>query len=566
MREGSLSQGTSRLENLNIVSDVDGSDQPYALYLPRRWNRKKAYPLVVSLHGAGTNHRINMRRVLGLESDPECAGAFADWHLPIKCPNHIVVCPFARGSMGYQGIAERDVYQVLADVQKRQHIDPDRIYLTGLSMGGGGALWLGLTRPDVWAAVAAVAPKCVLPMTWELAPNALNLPIRFFQGARDLRSCVEHTRTLVKRLRDLKTEVIDYTEYPEVGIPSWENAYKEGAVFDWFQQFRRNRYPLKVRFQSTCYKYGSAYWVRFTRLESGVLAKIDAEFVGSNDIEVTTEELSCFALNLDGHPLYSREYPLHITIDGEEHWTKDLSFNKEGRRWKIGQAERLSGQKGLGSEGPICEAFAGRHVYVFGTADNPSPEQLEGRRSQAAIAAGWKNAAWQLILGSLLSSVAPPDVFFPVISDRQAARSEYRRHNLILFGNGKTNSVIAGLAERLPIELRPDAADYGLIFVQFIDGRYVVVNSGTPWWTGANPSKRSGFAFLSLEHGVLNTFPDFLLFKGSLDNVIVEGWFDENWALTSRDIAKINHDGACVIPERRTPVSVHAESLQTARE
>ena len=54
--------------------------------------------------------------------------------------------------MGYQGIAEKDVYDVLADVKARFSVDEDRVYLTGLDMGGGGALWLGLTRPDIWAA------------------------------------------------------------------------------------------------------------------------------------------------------------------------------------------------------------------------------------------------------------------------------------------------------------------------------------------------------------------------------------------------------------------------------
>jgi predicted peptidase len=61
--------------------------------------------------------------------------------------------------MGYQGIAEKDVLDVLADVKKRFNIDEDRTYLTGYSMGGGGTLWIGLTRPDVWAALAPYVPR-----------------------------------------------------------------------------------------------------------------------------------------------------------------------------------------------------------------------------------------------------------------------------------------------------------------------------------------------------------------------------------------------------------------------
>jgi pimeloyl-ACP methyl ester carboxylesterase len=543
---------TSRLETMSVLSDVDASDQPYAIYLPPRWSRVKKYPLVVSLHGAGTNHRINLRRVFGVESGLEDGTGYSDNSLPSTSVDYIVICPFARGSMGYQGVAEKDVYDVLADVQRRYRIDEDRIYLTGLSMGGGGTLWLGLTRPDIWAAVAPVAPKFVAPMAQQLAPNALNLGVHIFQGGKDRRSCVENSREWARRLRALETRVIDYTEYPDMGVPAWEYAYKDGAIFNWFQQFTRNRFPSRVRFLSASYKYASAYWVELTKLRSGVLAKIEAEFVGHNDLQITTEALGGFTLKLDGHPLYSSEHPLEIRLDGSQFCTNDLSFCKETGYWKVGRRIPLVGEKERGSEGPICEAFAGRHVYVYGTAGNPNQEEIQRRRGQATRAANWQNATWHLLLGSFLSSVAPPNVFFPVIPDRYAARKEYSRHSLILFGDRNTNSAIGQLSRQLPLELCTGAVDYGLVFVTFLGGRYIVVNSGIPWWTGANPSKRSGFGFLSVEQGVLYTFGDFLLFRGSLDNVIFEGRFDQNWRLSREDTTKVKETGVCTIPEQST--------------
>ncbi len=82
-----------------------------------------------------------------------------------------VACPLARGSMGYEGIAEKDVYDMLAEVERQFPIDADRVYLTGISMGGGGALRLALTRPDLWAAVLPVCAASA-PGLEELAPNA----------------------------------------------------------------------------------------------------------------------------------------------------------------------------------------------------------------------------------------------------------------------------------------------------------------------------------------------------------------------------------------------------------
>ena len=167
---------------VSFFSDADDTEQPYGLYVPRSFDPSRSYPLVIMLHGAGSNHRLSLRRVFGKsnangENDVEATRYFPEW----DDVDFIVASPYARGTAGYQGIPEKDVYDVLDDVKKRFRIDTNRIYLTGLSMGGGGSLWLGLTRPDIWAAVAPVCPAP--PAGTEVyAPNALNYPMYFFQG------------------------------------------------------------------------------------------------------------------------------------------------------------------------------------------------------------------------------------------------------------------------------------------------------------------------------------------------------------------------------------------------
>ena len=81
-------------------------------------------------------------------------------------------------------------------------------------MGGGGALWLALTRPDVWAAVAPVC-AATIPGSEELAPNALNLPIRLFHGDARPAVPVASSRAWQRRLLDAGVPA-EYIEYPGV--------------------------------------------------------------------------------------------------------------------------------------------------------------------------------------------------------------------------------------------------------------------------------------------------------------------------------------------------------------
>jgi predicted esterase len=532
---------------LTFFSDVDDTDQPYALFLPKKFNPRKKYPLVISLHGAGSNHRLNLRRVFGKsnlqgETDVEATRYFPEW----RDVDYIVASPLARGTMGYQGIAERDVYDVLADVRKRFPIDEDRVFLTGLSMGGGGTMWLGLSRPDVWAALAPVCPAPPAD-TADLAPNALNVPVHFFQGGADPVVKPDGTQEWAKRLENLGTKV-EYTEYPGVGHNSWENAYKDGAIFNWFAQFRRNRYPDRVRFSTSRYKYDSAYWVRIDKLTQGTLAGIDAKFTALNRLEITTSGLGAFTLNLAGHPKFKAGRPVETTIDGATLTvpaTGSLSFLQGDGGWTAAKYEAPPDAKRRGAEGPVGEAISSRHIYVYGTGGNPSREGLQARRDMAAKAADWSAQRGRLM------------VFPRVLADKDVRPSDLDSSNLVLFGTKETNGLIEKFGDRLPIQLNPAAADYGLVYVFPVGGHYVVVSSGLPWWTTpppppadaapAMPSARRGFGFMPGTSSALMGMKDYVLFKGSLADVIVEDRFDSNWRISGANAEKMKTTGAVTL-------------------
>jgi beta-glucosidase len=527
---------------LTFFSNVDDTEQPYGLYLPPGYDAKRAYPLVISLHGAGSNHRLNLRRVFGQsnaagETDVEASRSFPKW----KDVDYIVAAPFARGTMGYQGIAEKDVLDVLADVKRRFSIDENRVYLTGLSMGGGGTLWLGLTRPDIWA---AIAPVCPAPPegTDVFTSNALHLPVHVFQGGADPVVAPQGTRQWVERLRAFGATV-EYTEFPGVGHDAWVNAYADEQIFTWFDQFRRDPHPDRVRFTSDRYAYNTAYWVRLDGLLPGRPAWIDAAFTADNELAITTGALEGFTLFLAGHPRVTHGRAVVLEIDGthlEVPAADSVSFSRRDGVWAAAAYALVPDAKRRGLEGPMQEAIASRHIYVYGTAGNPTEEELTARRQRAERAANWSlDRGW--FMGRVM-------VFPRVVADREVRPSDLADANLVLFGSQETNTLIAQYADRLPMHMKAAAAaDYGLTYVFPVGAHYVLVSEGRPWWDNGQPAGAGGLFAATVPALLLDGRQDYLLFNATDGYTVTEGRFDGTWNLPGRQAAQLQHSGAIVV-------------------
>jgi hypothetical protein len=232
---------------------------------------------------------------------------------------------------------------------------------------------------------------------------------------------------------------------------------------------------------------------------------------------------------LDGFTLTPGRAVTGVAIDGAVQRLKrgaPLTFHCIDGRWLPGPAPASA--KHAGAEGPIAEAFSGRHIYVYGTQAVRSPEELEARRRVAATAADWSTPR---------SRVSPA---FPVKPDREVTDRDI---------DAVTNSVIARFAGHVPLALNPDAADFGLLYVIPAGKRYLVISSGLPWWTGMDEANRQGPGFDSGPHSLLGTFGDFLLFKGSVPHVVVEGRFDRNWKLPPDAAARMRASGTVTIRE-----------------
>lgn len=233
----------SRIMKKSYRFEEAGKDMEYALFVPRGYENGSKTPLVVALHGLGSNPQQIMR-YRGLTDQAEKHG-------------FIVAAPMGYNPRGWYGLrvsgvgqsgpenlaelSEKDVMNVVEQVRKAYTIDPDRIYLMGHSMGGGGTVHLAVKYPDVWAALAPIAPALMLPMT-DLQ-KIKHIPVILIQGDSDRSVPVTGPRRWAEEMKRLGM-TYEYVEVP--GGDHMSVAPKNMPnIFDFFSKHRREKKEAK---------------------------------------------------------------------------------------------------------------------------------------------------------------------------------------------------------------------------------------------------------------------------------------------------------------------------------
>ena len=197
----------------------------YLLYLPPGYEKdeKKTFPLILFLHGAGeTGSDINKVKVHGPPKLVEKGQKF----------EFIVVSPQAPT----RGWKPDSLLALLDEVEKMNRVDKDRVYVTGLSMGGFGTWALAAAAPERFA---AIAPICGggNPRT---ADKLKGLPIWVFHGAKDNAVPLKRSEDMVKALKEAGNEV-KFTVYPNAGHDSWTESYNNPELYKWFLSNTRRK-------------------------------------------------------------------------------------------------------------------------------------------------------------------------------------------------------------------------------------------------------------------------------------------------------------------------------------
>lgn len=196
----------------------------YLLALPPgcRPGARRRWPLVLFLHGAG--ERGSDLERLKTHGPPRLASEGRRFPFILAAPQ----CPAGRSWQA------AELEALLDALQAELPVDPERVYVTGLSMGGQGTWALLATCPERFA---AAAPVCA-PALWFAPESVRHLPIWCFHGALDsVVPCADSIR-MVQRLRAAGGRV-RFTVYPDADHDSWTDTYANATFWRWLLRQRR---------------------------------------------------------------------------------------------------------------------------------------------------------------------------------------------------------------------------------------------------------------------------------------------------------------------------------------
>ncbi len=234
---------------LNRTVVVNGRPYPYAVYVPRNFDASRSWPVILALHGAGERGADGVRQMqIGV------AGAIRAH--PERVPA-IVVFPQAPEGSAWLGEPADAAMAALDEAIREFRGDPERVYLTGLSMGGYGTVHLALAHKQRFAALVVVCGGLLehkttnavrqSPLTkgeadpYTTAARALRgIPVWLFHGSDDDTIPVTESREMAAALQR-EGAPVRYTEYRGVNHAVWDRAYGEAALWEWLFAQRRSQ-------------------------------------------------------------------------------------------------------------------------------------------------------------------------------------------------------------------------------------------------------------------------------------------------------------------------------------
>lgn len=544
--ENGTSSWTRKTGNVvrGFVSRIDGGVQPYGLTIPASYNGTKAMRLDIWLHG--TAQQMNEVRFVNQQAGPH-------ENSQILAEDYIQLEPLARMNHSYKFYAETDVYEAIAAVRKHYNIDAERIVIRGHSMGGHqGAGRLALQNPTFFAAFEASAgyaetkeyagsrlPKEGLPPyqdaalhyvdAEDYALNVFNVPGVSYGGEKDaqlrasvrLREAVEKEGFRLTKESPYKWTTSDLRALFLIGPDTGHSWHKESKAES--EAFIRKaidetagKAPNHVRFVTYTTRYNNAHWVTVEGLEETYKrADIDAKRTADmKQYTVSTKNVARLRFDVPS---------ASFTLDGQaiKAAGANPTFEKADGKWAIATGKPSGLRKIHGLQGPIEDAFTDGFLAVRGTGQ-PWNDAVQNYTNQRFDVLSSEFAKW--MRGDIR-----------VKNDSAVSTADIANFNLVLFGDPGSNSLIAKVIGRLPIQWTKSeitvgsqtfpAAEHALVLIYpnpLNPQKYVVLNTGHTFSANRITAGTESVFFPRLgDYAVLTT-------GGQTKTA---GFFDESWKL-----------------------------------
>jgi dienelactone hydrolase len=522
------------------LSEIDGSVQYYAVRPPIDFHPEKTYALYLTLHGAAV----------------EATGQVAAYS---SKRDGFIVAPTNRRPYGFdwQEWGRLDTLETLDMFVKNHRIDPQRIYLTGHSMGGHGAWYLAALYPSRFAATGPSAgwisfssyTRSLLSEietdlsafewaqmesdTMALVENYTNLPIYAIHGEKDDNVPVRESRRMVEELEKFHKDFV-YHEQPGAGH-WWDDGSTPGAecvdwipLFEFFRRHVRRLQPLEFTFKTPNPAISASYaWVTIqSQISPSALSSVTADAdPRTGTIKLSTDNVECLEIALgellpqDEAKIEIDDVPLSTPVKSPVYLVKAAE-----NEWKISD-QPDSSLKSAHRSGPFKLAFDKRMVWVYGTSGS--------HEENAAILAKVRYDAqvwWYRSNGTVT-----------IISDHDFSPEHFAGRNVILYGNADTNSAFSLLPKNCPIQVdrqeirigqRSYKGDSGVFFVYPLPGS----DENLIGVVGATSPKATRMSFQASYFISGVACPDYVVFgsevlsKG-MAGVLEAGYFDNEWGL-----------------------------------
>ena len=451
--------GPGDVRRETFTSGIDGSVQYYAVLPPGPGATPERKALFLSLHGAGVE-AVNQAG----SYEPKTWG--------------YLVAPTNRRPYGFswEDWGRLDALEVLDLVLKKFPIDPDRVYLTGHSMGGHGTWFMGATYPDRFAAIGpsagwitfrtyrfAPAPVETSPVKrmlaraasgselFTLARNYTHFGVYILHGVEDDNVPIGQSRMMVDSIRPFQK---DYVFHEQPGAGHWWDVSPEPGTdcVDWapmFDFFSRHARPGEERVRTIEFTTANPgvssrdAWIAIDAQErqlapSSVSVRLDP---GLRRVEGTTVNVARLEIDRGG---FGSDAPATVTLDSQSVAvhpiaTRDddhLWFQRENGRWHF-SSPPPPGMKCARRCGTFKEAFRNNMALVYGTAGSAEENSWAFERARFDGEKLWYQ-------GNASVDVLPDTAFRP---------SAEPDRNVILYGNSGTNRLWKALLAGSPVDV-----------------------------------------------------------------------------------------------------------------